>query len=377
MKKKVGVLNFQYSDHNYGAVLQAVALEGILHKVCEDVEHINFIPDAKKNRTFRERIIVTLEFLRLKKILLKILKKKIIIKKKVQGSEVFELFREKHLTRSKTYNSIYDLKNVASTYDVVIVGSDQVWRPRMYSDLSQVQVYFLSFVSEQTKKISYAASFGVDQWEYKKKDNVTHLVYEYLHKFDSVSVREDTGVAICKNLFKVDATHVLDPTLLIGRSFFDNIIGDLQTRDTGLISYYKLDLNETFLSGVEHVSQMMKCKPCNIYYKSMSGKNYEYYPVVDWLKKIRDSSLIITDSFHCVCFSILFSKNFYCCLNEERGASRLESLLSDLELKDRLISEEDLGKLKSFEDIDYSRVEGILSKKRESSMDFLIKALEG
>lgn len=377
MKNKIGVLNFQYSDHNYGAVLQAAALENVIREYDCDVEHINFIPLIKKNRTLKQKIISILEVLKLKNVILKIMHKKVIIKNTVRGSEVFELFRDKYIFRTKKYHTIDDLKEVSSKYDIVIVGSDQVWRPRMYSELSELQIYFLSFASNETKKISYAASFGVDQWEYDKKDDVTIYAKDQLEKFDSISVRENTGVEICKTLFNIDATHVLDPTLLIGRTYFDNIINMEDKKENRTISYYKLDLSELFLSGVKHITHMLNIQSVNIYYKKLEDNKYEYYPVNEWLSMIRNSSLIITDSFHCVCFAILFNKNFYCCINKDRGASRLESLLGELDLNDRLITEDDLTKIKAFEDIDYKKVNPILDAKRSVSRDFLLHAIKG
>ncbi|WP_137653437.1 polysaccharide pyruvyl transferase family protein [Escherichia albertii] len=375
--KKIGVLNFQYSDHNYGAVLQAVALENVLKQLGKNAEHINFIPRKKINKNIKQLVIEFLASIGLKSLIYRVFNKKVIIKNKVEGSEIFEDFRNKYLNRTKAFHSLNELMEVEDSYNSVIVGSDQVWRPKMYSNLTEIEIYFLSFISQKTKKISYAASFGVDRWEYDKNDNVTHKAQKYLNKFNSISVREKSGVEICGNVFDIRAEHVLDPTLLIGRDFFDNLIKDKQPLVKKTISYYKLDLCESFLAGIEHLANLTGYEPNNIYYKQLDNGSYEYYPVLDWLSMINSSSIIITDSFHCVCFSILFNKNFYCCLNKERGASRLESLLNELGLEDRLISEEELSRIYTIDEINYSPVEDMLNRRRKQSMEFLVSAIDG
>ncbi|EPY8569409.1 polysaccharide pyruvyl transferase family protein [Shigella flexneri] len=377
MKNKIGILNFQYSDHNYGAVLQAVALENVLKQLGKNAEHINFIPNKKGNKNIKQLIIKFLTFIGLKSLIYRAFNKKVIIKNKVEGSEIFEDFRNKYLNRTKAFHSLNELIELEDSYSSVIVGSDQVWRPKMYSDLTEIEIYFLSFISQKTKKISYAASFGVERWEYDKNDYVTHKAQKYLNKFNSISVREKSGVEICSSVFDIRAEHVLDPTLLIGRDFFDNLIKDKQPLVQKTISYYKLDLCESFLTGIEHLANLTGYETNNIYYKQLNNGSYEYYPVLDWLSMINSSSIIITDSFHCVCFSILFNKNFYCCLNKERGASRLESLLSELGLEDRLISEEELSRIYTIDDINFSPVEDILNRHRKQSIEFLVSAIDG
>ena len=97
-------------------------------------------------------------------------------------------------------------------YDAFIVGSDQVWRPSYNQHLEQA---FLNFTEnwKNVKRIAYAASFGVDNWEFTKKQ--TKECKRLVQKFDFVSVREDTAVNLCKEHLGIEATHVLDPTLLL------------------------------------------------------------------------------------------------------------------------------------------------------------------
>ncbi|WP_175058047.1 polysaccharide pyruvyl transferase family protein [Escherichia coli] len=114
----------------------------------------------------------------------------------------------------------------------------------------------------------------------------------------------------------------------------------------------------------------------NIYYNQVDGRN-EYYSVPEWLSNIKNANFVITDSFHCVCFCLLFQKEFLCCVNESRGLSRLQSLLGMLELTDRICSSKDDfdNKLNSLKPIDYSKVGDILNKHRDISKAFLLSNL--
>ncbi|WP_417648515.1 polysaccharide pyruvyl transferase family protein, partial [Enterobacter hormaechei] len=104
---------------------------------------------------------------------------------------------------------------------------------------------------------------------------------------------------------------------------------------------------------------------------------YEYYSVPEWLNNIKNSRLVITDSFHCVCFCILFEKEFLCCVNEGRGLSRLQSLLGMVGLTDRICSPDDdfISKISNLNSINYQEVNQLLELKRYDSKKFLLDSL--
>lgn len=379
MKKiqQVGIINFQYSDHNYGAVLQAAALEHVVRNKGFFVEHIDFIsaPETKKNPIVFAKIIS--KKTGLTKLIKTILGKKIVIKHDVSNHQVFEDFRKVWINRTKRFDSLESLKNERLEFDAVIVGSDQVWRPTMYNRIIDYKVYFLSFLPSTCKKISYAASFGVDYWEITDK-LVTADIANLVHDFDAVSVREESGISICKNIFQEDSTHVLDPTLLAGRDFFDGIIASEVRIDSTpkQIVYYKLDVDYSFTSNIEQFGLYNDKKVTNIYYNRFENR-YAYYSVGQWLSNIKESEIVITDSFHCVCFCIIYHKDFICCVNESRGLSRLKSLLMMIGIEDRICSSDDnfIDTYKKLRPINYTKVDAILSNERLISDEFLINSL--
>jgi len=374
--KKIGILNFQHSNDNYGAVIQAAALTYILKKQgFEGAEHIDFIPKSKPPPPlpFLKRIIRLFSKNPFRIIKIKLTKNNEII----GNAQTFEDFRNKHINRTKkNYNNLNELSEIKNTYSAVIVGSDQVWRIAFTNKFSSA--YFLSFLSKNTKKISYAASFGLDYWEESKTSELTLNIKKELQKFDAVSVREKSGVNICHDVFDVKATHVLDPTLLVDYSFYENILSNLSSQYNESIVYYKLDLNEVFLEFVSTIASKLQCNSQNIYYQEeMNKKNFTDVP--EWLSKINNSQLVITDSFHCVCFSIIFKKQFICIANEMRGIERLQSLLGELGLMDRICFDYSVDASQYFlkKPIEYADIEIKIKELRSLSNVFLNNALAG
>lgn len=380
LNKKIGLLNFHYSDHNYGAVLQAAALSDVISRIGYSVEHIDFIPNKiAQKKTLRQRLITVLAALGVKSLIKRMLGKTEYIKPTVTGGEVFEKFRDVWVARSQqTYTASQQLNTVGTTYSAVVVGSDQVWRPNMFVNKHQdVDAYFLSFLSDSVTRVSYAASFGVDKWEETSDSILSDRVRKAMSKFNAISVREQTGVAICRDHFGVTAQHVLDPTLLNGVEFFERVIAKAGvSKQNENVVYYKLDVDTTFISAIKHIGDILQAPTEDIYYQK-SEAGYRYIPVADWLAKIRDSKFVVTDSFHCVCLAILFNKEFICFANKGRGLARLQSLLSCLGIHGRLFDDA-LPLASSIADInpiDYSQVNSRLEAMRIHSMSFLVKAI--
>ncbi|WP_439837834.1 polysaccharide pyruvyl transferase family protein [Aeromonas caviae] len=381
MNKKIGLLNFHYSDHNYGAVLQAAALADVVSRIGYSVEHIDFIPNKMaQKKTLRQLLISVLAALGIKSLIKRMLGKKEYIKPTVTGGEVFETFRDVWVARSQqTYTASQQLNTVGTTYSAVVVGSDQVWRPNMFVNKHQdVDAYFLSFLPDSVTRVSYAASFGVDKWEDTSDSILSDRVRKAMTKFNAISVREQTGAAICRDYFGVTAQHVLDPTLLNGVEFFERVIAKAGvSKQNENVVYYKLDVDTTFISAIKHIGDILQVPTEDIYYQ-MSEAGYRYIPVADWLAKIRDSKFVVTDSFHCVCLAILFNKEFICFANKDRGLARLQSLLASLGIDGRLCDEQQ--SLSSFfaecKPIEYHYVNTKLAELRIGSLAFLKDALE-
>lgn len=279
------------------------------------------------------------------------------------------------LTLQEPFSSIELSKNKISA---LIVGSDQVWRPCMgVNRIENVYRYFLkSDGKAQIKKIAYAASFGVDYWDFTEKE--TAIAKALIKDFDAVSVRENTGVGLSdKYLGYKNALQVLDPTMLLQKSDYEKFISTNPFKtDKRHCFVYLLDYaNERNKKIVENIigddaEQLVSKVERNPIKKYLNSNG----TIEEWLSLIFYSDIVITDSFHGCVFSILFHKDFYVMGNTIGGNARISSLLDMLGLQHRYIGK-DMVKFDK-KPINWSQVEEILDKKRTQSISYLKVSLK-
>lgn len=349
---KIGILTFHYSKHNYGAVLQTYASYNILKKLGFEPKIINLLP--KKGSSLKSKI-----------------------KSIINGSNKFDKFRKKYLELTRELYSYEDLTHINRDFEVFFVGSDQIWRPSMAKNL--LTHYFLDFAENQKKKVAYAASFGIEKWEGDEEQKQTFTYF--LKRFDAISVREDSGVKICKDEFNVVAEHVLDPTLLLSQQDYQHIESkkfNYKLKNTNYVAYYLLEDNKGLGEIPKLIAKQLNVTSINLFGRNIRlfGKSIIHYVTVGrWLSCIKNSSFVITDSFHCVIFSIIYRRNFVCLLNKSRGTSRIISLLHNLGLEDRYCEKKDIDFTKFLHTINYDMVYGKLDKKKIDSYRFLKNAI--
>lgn len=375
---KLGILT-QPLGANYGGILQAYALHTILKKMGHEVFIIN--NTSKKVSLINKTLSI------FKRILLKIvLNRRIVIRSWPTGDELkiingnFDKFIQEHMQLTKRGISFKNLQNEYN-FEGYIVGSDQVWRPSYTTDIS---VYFLSFLKDKIKikKISYAASFGVDNWEFSNKQ--TKICSALIKKFTAVSVREASGVGLCQNYLGLTPTLVLDPTMLLRKEDYTDLIksNKIYTKRGNLFCYFlddgykkEKELNH-FIGKLGFVSfSILPSKQ----FSEVSKKGIEqciYPPIANWIKAFDEAEFIVTDSFHGTVFSIIFNKPFITISNNDRGKARFTSLLTLFGLESRLITTFDNLNADLFKsEIDYTSVNLILQKERDKSYNFLYEAL--
>lgn len=266
-------------------------------------------------------------------------------------------------------NSFNELKE--SDYDVLVVGSDQVWRPA-YCDVRQ---FFLQFAEHwKVKRVAYAASFGTSEKEYSGE--LLNICRPLAQKFDAISVREDSGVALCRSYFDVAAVHVLDPTLLLKKEDYEEIVkrSSASPHDGKLFSYI-LDECQWKKDVVSAVSRKLHLKPFSI--KVCGDKRFlsldeRIQPSVEeWLRAFMDAEFVVTDSFHGCVFSIIFHKPFVVLSNSERGTMRFVSLLKAIKLEERMVLSGEFVERLFLESIDWSCVDYCLMERKSLSLKFL------
>ena len=369
---KIGILTLPQAE-NYGGILQAIALYRVLHNQDNEVVLIYKESHPTLWKEIIKKILLKIPFVDIKNI--KTNYKKEIERQKRKKfhrdfieSEIFKisenLYTKKDLERY--------MKN--EKFDAVVVGSDQVWRKEYIND-KYYKSYFLDFVDKtETKKIAYAASFGKNYWEGTED---IEDISKCLKEFNAIGTRELSGINICKNSFRVDnVKHVLDPTLVIGKDFYLNeIISKYPTSNInngGLVTYV-LDESKEKKEIIQFMKERLDINNIN-HIKGFNNSKITL-SVPEWLASFAYADFIVTDSFHGMVFSIIFEKNFMIIGNLDRGLDRFTSLLSLLDLGDRLIFNLKDLKNKKIDNINYSKINKILDLNKQLSLNFLSNAI--
>lgn len=261
------------------------------------------------------------------------------------------------------------------TSALYIVGSDQVWR-KAYTG-KNLGSFFLDTIPEslRAKSISYAASFGTDEWEGTPEE--TQRCGELLRQFKAVSVREFSGVRICKEVFGVDAVQMPDPTLLATLEDYVRVINSEKTRvpKAPYFASYVLDDSTEASLLLDEVEKSTGLYHQRLLPKSTARKRWDrfYCTVAQWLRYLRDCDAVVTDSFHGCVFSIIYNKPFVCLGNEGRGSARFDTLFQVFGLEDRLVASRDPEEVLRVLHlpIDWLRVNAIHEAERRRGLDFL------
>ena len=268
-----------------------------------------------------------------------------------------------------------------ANFDAIIVGSDQVWRQEYWGNIPPENA-FLDFLKDSSiKRIAYAASFGVDKCNYTT-DFLKKCV-PLLHRFDAVSVRESSGIEICRKYFGVETCQKIDPTLLLDSTDYIQLINQTATKpSSGDLLVYILDETYEKRKIIESVSTTKSLIPFGenpeVIYSTPSLKDRVHRPVEQWLRGFKEAKMVITDSFHGCVFSILFRKSFIVIGNEERGIDRITSLLRILSLDNRFVNSWDEFQKREKEllnPIDYTEVYYKLKNYKNEAITFLEQAL--
>lgn len=363
---KIGILT-QALHSNYGGVLQNYALQEVLRRMGHNPITIDrHIP---RSTSFMKEVTKRiLQFVKTSYDASLLTSNQRIALARLQKSFVQQNI--KHTDRLFLQDE-FDNYVESHPMEAYIVGSDQCWRPR-YS--ANIRNYYFDFVKTDAKKIAYAASFGVDEWEYS--DEVTAIVKECAKRFDAISVRENSGVILCKEKLGVDAAWVLDPTMLLGKDGFMKFVTPDSNR--GYVLNYLLEESKEARELVQYVANDLNVFEIHsniaspIFHRGEPLLSHLNISVEQWLSNIHNASFVVTDSFHGAVFSILFNVPFMVKLNAVRGNARLESLLTDFGLMDCICKNINNIKIPTF---DWERINNHLSQRQKESTEFLTNAL--
>ena len=350
---KIGILT-QHFLLNYGGIIQNFALQQVLLKLGHDPLTFEHDTCYSRTRWFLRTI------------------KHILRTRSFRNLPVYPIYKGRIGNKNFIKFVLKNIKSVPVTdftpsltaqygIDAYVVGSDQVWRPA-FNLGPRLGNMFLNFADDKVKKLSYAASFGCKEWEYTKEQE--RACSKLAKRFDAISVREASGVELCKEHFGVDATLVLDPTLLLDKENYAKVCAEVPKKQKHIF-VYSLVVSEGVLAVAEKVANTMGI---SVVVKQAGDKVKQEDTIEDWFAEFRDADYVVTDSFHGMVFSIIFNKPFSIVMNPSGGNDRYLSLLSQLGLMERIVSDE-LQPV--FSAIDWSDVNHRLTELRKASFEFL------
>lgn len=286
----------------------------------------------------------------------------------------FWLYRKLKFSAKET-RLMFDInKQYIPKADYTIVGSDQVWNMDLIK--RKKMPYFLDFVDDNSKKISLSSSFGKKEWECSV--DLTQKVTLLLKQFEAISVREESGIDICRDIFAVKATCVVDPTLAYGD--FSKLIKFKEERqEVGCFIFkpqgYAFDVID-FIANKEKLGVRV------LNNKRRKGYKHSFFwkqSPIDWLKAIQQSKIFVSDSFHGVACSIILNKQFVAVCADEKKFERIRSMLTIFGLTDKIVMS--LNELKERYDevlapIDYAKVNAIRAEKQKDFYDFIKRNIQ-
>ncbi len=362
---KIGILTY-HNGFNYGACLQAYALQQVVKRYCPDTEIINFEPiDFLASREMFSRRPVHM------KELIKIVTRIPYYKSLMMREKRFRQYEHECLETTPLYRTREEVIAAADSYDCLICGSDQIWNLSEAAGPAANLIYFLDFPKKQ-KRIAYAASFG--NWV-KDADSRENDFMPWLRLFDAISVREKSGVDYLRGR-GIDCFQTIDPTILLDAEDYDRICSP-RLIDDDYILMFGWNVNSDLISAAKKVQKELNLPVYNIVPPprglfSGISRRLDIGPQ-DFLSMIKYASFVVTNSFHGTAFSTTYQKPYVSVVSGTPD-TRMKSLLEQLGLSDHL-SEADSFDLEKLIQTDYSNVQEKKEQVRTSSLNFIKEAL--
>lgn len=371
--RTVGIITI-HKINNYGSVFQAYALQ----KVCEDLGFQTEIIDYNFPNEFHaaNKYVEPRSSQPNEPKWIKLLYA-LDLMKQHKGISNF-VSQYEHLSCNQ-YNSPSELEDRTPHYDIYITGSDQLWNPR---HCNGDPAFMLHFAPDESVKISYAASIGTNTIPERLRPQYKAL----LSRYASISVRENSGVEVIKRIVNKDATVVLDPTLLLNRSQWNQIADSRRQFKNKYILCYFLNYTFNAFPYVDHLAEYVQKQtgyeivrvarpphrlriPHTHYYVGASPEEF--------LALVRDAEIVLTTSFHGTAFAVNYGKPVFTVVQDRNASdSRQISLMHNLGLDDQILSVADPMPEMSKFSYDVRAEQERLEMLRHQSIDYLKNALE-
>lgn len=377
--KKVAILTLN-GYFNYGNRLQNYALQEVLKNLGFNVETVindtdfsnKEVDEPKKTQKFKRikehsvKDLYKILYQKIENNLSKNYREKLI----QQRTEIFKQFSKRYISETDYSISEDNIPNdISEKYDFFVTGSDQVWNPNYRKGSS---IDFLTFAPPE-KRISYAASFGVSEIPQEYVESYRLWLSEMAH----ISVREEAGAQIVKDLTNRDATVLVDPTMLLTKEKWLSIsrVSSNKPVKKYLLTYF---LGEIPKERIKFLKSIAKKNDLEIVHLAQIKDKIPFLSgPSEFIDYINSASVFCTDSFHGAVFSILLNTPFIVFNREGKSPSmnsRIETLLNKFKLESRHAS--NIQSNFQIFDVDYSHTVPILENEREKALTYLEKALK-
>lgn len=350
---KIGILTYWWASDNYGQLLQCYALQKYLRDLGHDAFIIRYNynnEDIRYKVSFIKRAFRALNPV----ISYKHFKNKILLKKTKSASQIrkFDDFRSKYILLSAEFYQKYEnLKATPPEADAYIVGSDQVWN-FSFADFESVKpvvhAYMLDFGDKNVKRLSYAASWGVSAISEELRNEIIPLI----KNFDYVAVREQKGLDLCSQCGVDNAEWVCDPTLLLEADTYRKLYKENEIRKPKgkyIFVYMLSNKNDFDINAVYRFARKRNLDVIFVSGNYMANRKEQFFATIpEWLYLIDNAEYVISNSFHCAIFSLLFGKQFGIVklIGIHEGMNtRLDSLFDLFGIPARYINSNDLSVL--------------------------------
>lgn len=353
-----------HNVYNYGASLQAYALMSYLESLGHDVRVIDYMPPyIRKNLSlwaigtkWNRNLLIKFAFYAYV-VPIRLLQHK--------TRQKFAIYNRKYLKLTKRYNSIEDLISDPPEADVFFCGSDQIWNTQIDNGLDAA--FYCGFAKKKSIRASYAASFSISALPDMDKP----FVREQLQNMDFISVREKSGLDILRDLGIENGVLVLDPVFLKPKE--DWLRMCYKPKYKSYILVYDQENSTTLKEIAQRISQA-EGKPIvafkDLYPRVYADYQEKYADPIDFISLIAYADTIITNSFHCMAFSLIMNKNFYVVpRTHQKVNSRMKDLLDYLQIADHIVS--DVKNMKESQDINYTNVDFLIDLLRKKSENYI------
>lgn len=352
--------------NNFGTHLQIYALSRVLSEMGHEVELVNYVRDHRNASSLLKGLVKSGKIFSIRSLYYLILD--VAIKKRM------DKFSSKHLSYSKKYVTLDELKKNPPKADIYLTGSDQVWNSIHNKGIDKI--FYLDYAPQHSKCISYAASFGMDRIPADQIDITTKL----LKKYSSIGVRENSALQIIQRLGFVNGEHVLDPTFLLTKDQWTDIASSKTPKGPYLLIYTVEPGYDDLLRISKIIAKEKGLRICMFtpgfskQLKNDADDVFFFTTPDDFISLFVGASFVVVSSFHGTAFSINLNKQFIL-ISPKQFNSRTDSILKLVGLESRCYLATNFDINGALIPIDYIPVNKVLNRERDLSISFLSKAI--